>query len=462
MLRAGFSVVDITPAPGLRMEGMPNPPAGEGIRWPLCGRTAVFDDGIRQAAIVSLDLLFLMPSVVAEMRQAITAGTPLAPEHVMIACTHTHRAPYVTAFMDDDTVFSYLDFVRARLVEGMARAISIRRPVRLRAAGVDVPGWTFNRRQIYRTDMGEQVGTQGPETVKHFVRREGPEDNELQVLAAQDLAGNGVGGLVNFACHTTVMGSEPVYSADYPGPLVGTLEDQLGGTFAFLQGAAGNLWAHDMSVENPSLRGGAEHATRMAEALAARAADALADGGEMADPRVGVARRILRLPQRRPTAEQVALAKWYLEEAPDDVDSDEFIRKLYGHPYTFYNNGAFADEWFSREIIGMWEWQRRTGTRELLEDVEVQAISVGDVAFVGYPAEYFTEFGLKTKANSPFANTFVVELANGWHGYVPTVEAFDHGGYEPRLGYQSRLIPEAGDAMCDAGIALLRQLDKLK
>ena len=462
MLRAGFSVVDITPELGLRMEGMPNPPAAEGVAWPLCGRTAVFDDGIQQAAIVSLDLLFLMPAVVAEMRQAITAGTPLMPENVMIACTHTHRAPYVTAFMDDDTVFSYLDFVRGRLVEGMARAISTSRPVRLRAGSIEAPGWTFNRRQIYRTDMGEQVGTQGPETVEHFVRREGPEDNELQVLVAEDLDGAGIGGLANFSCHTTVMGSEPVYSADYPGPLVGMLEDRFGGTFAFLQGASGNLWAHDMSVANPSLRGGPDHATRMAGDLAAKAADAVGDGRELVAPRVGVKREILRIPQRRPTAEQVALAKWYLEEAPDDVDSDEFTRKLTGHAYTFYGNGAFIDGWFSREIIGMWEWQRRTGTRELIEEVEIQVISVGDVAFVGYPAEYFTEFGLKTKMNSPFANTFVVELANGWHGYVPTVEAFDHGGYEPRLGYQSRLVPEAGDAMCDAGIALLRQLGESK
>jgi len=52
----------------------------------------------------------------------------------------------------------------------------------------------------------------------------------------------------------------------------------------------------------------------------------------------------------------------------------------------------------------------------------------------------------------------VVELANGWHGYVPTREAFAHGGYEARLGYQSRLVPEAGNLMCETALRLLTRL----
>jgi len=64
----------------------------------------------------------------------------------------------------------------------MARAVAERRPARLRAGSIEVSGWTFNRRQVYQMDMGEQVGTQDPEPVDQFVRREGPEDNELQVI----------------------------------------------------------------------------------------------------------------------------------------------------------------------------------------------------------------------------------------------------------------------------------------
>jgi hypothetical protein len=146
--------------------------------------------------------------------------------------------------------------------------------------------------------------------------------------------------------------------------------------------------------------------------------------------------------------------------------------RIYGNDFTFYTDWGNLDkpdvqgsllwqeDWFARGILGLWEWQRRSGGRELVEDVEVQALAIGDVAFVGYPAEYFVEYGLRSKAQSPFPDTFVSELTNGWHGYVPTQDAFPHGGYETRLGDASRLVPEAGDRLCETGIDLLNELWK--
>ena len=422
------------------------------------GRTVVFDDGVRRAALISLDLVALMQSTVAEIRAAATIGSELEPTDVMITCSHTHRAPYVAAAMDYDADFEYLDWLRDRLVVGVRDAWAARQPARLRVGRADAPGWTFNRRQIYETDMGQQVGTQGPEWVDNFVRREGPEDDELKILVAEGLHGDVLGGLVNFACHPTVMGSEPVYSADFCGPLVDELSRRHGGCFAFLQGAAGNLWSIDMSTPDGMSNRGSEYAHRMARALADKADEALASARAVDGDTVRMAREVLHIPQRRPTAKQVELAKWYLEDAPEEINEDEFTRQMRGRAFTFFHNSPDVQRWFAREAIGMWEWQRRAGTREMLDDVEIQAIAVGDVAFVGYPAEYFTEFGLRTKAESPFEHTFVLELANGCHGYVPTREAFGHGGYETRLALSSHLIPEAGDAMCDAGVGLLGRL----
>src|SRR5205085_7193467 len=141
------------------------------------------------------------------------------------------------------------------------------------------------------------------------------------------------------------------------------------------------------------------------------------------DVTVRTSRVLLQIPQRRPTREQVELARWYLEQAPPDVDQKEFTRRMYGHDYTFYNNDPSVQTWFAREAIGMWEWQRRTGVRELRESVEMQAIAIGDMALVGYPVELFCEFGLSTKERSPTVDTFVSTLANGCHGYDPTPEA---------------------------------------
>jgi len=328
MIKVGFSEVNITPEPGLRMSGMLRPPEAQGVQWPLFGRIMVFDDGDHLAAIVTLDILFLLPVTVAELRQAMTAGAELAPTDVMIACTHTHRAPYTAALMDEETNFAYIDFLRERLVEGMARALAARQPARLKVGHVDAPGWTFNRRPVYQ---GEQVGTHGPLWVEHFIRNEGPEDNELKAFLAESAAGKSLGGLVNFACHPTVMGQEPVYSADYAGVLTEQLTARHSGIFGFLQGAAGNLLAYDLSREGPIREVGPEHNQRMGEALAHKADEALAAGRYLTDERVRIAREVLHIPQRRPTREQVELARWYLDQAPEHIDQHEFTRRIYGH-----------------------------------------------------------------------------------------------------------------------------------
>ena len=471
-MRVGIAEINITPAPGLPRAGMPNPQAGQGTAWPLMARVFVFDDGAQRAAVITLDLLFLNPSTVAEFRAALVPGTGLAVENVLIACTHTHWAPHTAAIMDEDADFTYLDFVRIRLVEATAQAVRSLQPARLKAARIQAPGWAFNRRPIYRTAQGEQVGTQGPQWIADFVGMEGPDDPELGILLAENLDGQALGGLVNFACHTTTGPDEPLYSSDYPGPLTELLAARLGGVYGFLQGCAGNIWQMNMSHERTPIyqENGTAHTRKMGEALAGKALEALASARVIDAGKLRVARKVLRIAQRKPTREQVQLAKWFLEKRPAGANLQDHLLKIYGHPYTFYSDLShiqesdiqggisWQEDWFARGLLGLWEAQRRSGLREVVEDVEVQAIALGDLALVAYPAEYFVEFGLQTKAASPFKDTFVSELSNGWHGYVPTRAAFGHGGYEPRLGDASRLVEEAGDQLCAAGQELLQRL----
>jgi hypothetical protein len=196
----------------------------------------------------------------------------------------------------------------------------------------------------------------------------------------------------------------------------------------------------------------------MGTALADAADRALLSAAVLELPRLRATCKLLEIEQRRPTAEQVRLARWYLEEAEGDIEEAAFTRELYGHSYTFHSQSPEIQRWFARETIGMWEWQRRSDTRRPADLVEIQALGLGDVAFVGFPCELFSELGLRVKEASPFSTTVICELANGYVGYVPTRQAFDHGGYEPRFAYSSRLVPEAGDLMTDAALELLHQL----
>ena len=119
---------------------------------------------------------------------------------------------------------------------------------------------------------------------------------------------------------------------------------------------------------------------------------------------------------------------------------------------------ANVDNVHAQELLNMWQWQRGKSEAELVEEIEIQVITLGDVAIVAFPVELFSDFGRRVKAESPFPDTFIATLANGWHGYAPTLEAFARGGYEPRFAYPSRLAPEAGERMTEAALELLRRL----
>ena len=73
----------------------------------------------------------------------------------------------------------------------------------------------------------------------------------------------------------------------------------------------------------------------------------------------------------------------------------------------------------------------------------VQALRIGDLAMVGFPGEFFVEYGLNTKRNSPYARTMTIELANDWIGYVPTDHGLDQGGYETWLARTAKVAKGA-------------------
>ena len=87
---------------------------------------------------------------------------------------------------------------------------------------------------------------------------------------------------------------------------------------------------------------------------------------------------------------------------------------------------------------------------------ELMAVRIGESAIIGIPGEFFSGLGRQIKLASRWKPTFVIELANGCVGYVPTAEAFTGGGYETELVRSSKLIPDAGDMIVQKAVELLK------
>ena len=91
---------------------------------------------------------------------------------------------------------------------------------------------------------------------------------------------------------------------------------------------------------------------------------------------------------------------------------------------------------YAEEAIALAELPERVS-------VPLQAMRIGDLGIAAVPCEVFAATGLEIKARSPLKPTFLIELANGYNGYLPTPEQHAWGGYETWPARSSYLEVEA-------------------
>ena len=92
-------------------------------------------------------------------------------------------------------------------------------------------------------------------------------------------------------------------------------------------------------------------------------------------------------------------------------------------------------QWTRKEIYARESILLEALDREV--PVSLNAIRICSGCLLTIPTEVFSSIGLKLKRAFPFAHTMVIELANGYHGYLPTPEQHRLGGYEAWMARSS-------------------------
>jgi len=78
----------------------------------------------------------------------------------------------------------------------------------------------------------------------------------------------------------------------------------------------------------------------------------------------------------------------------------------------------------------------------------LHALRLGDVAIGTNEFELYTDYGIQIKARSPAVQTFIIQLAAGSGGYLPTERAVRGGGYGAVI-QSSRIGPEGGQVLVE-------------
>ena len=429
-LRAGFARRDITPAPGAEMPGGFNKHLATAVHDPLYVEVAWIGRGDTSLALAGVDACMVPANCVAEARRLAAQATGIPGSHVLIGASHTHNGgPLVDCFGSEQDP-AYTSLVAQRIAEAIGEAAQKAVPARVGVGLGHEDGVGFNRRfkmkdGTYRTHPGK--------TNPDILEPAGPIDPDVAVLAFQDAQGALLGCVVNHALHGTVMGG-PDFSADWICYLRSTLRGASGADMGvvFLNGACGDVTQVDNRNPRPAEFGEA-WARRIGTTVGAEALKVLARM-EFKEDAVLDARIVpIDLPIR------------------DLAESDEALLRRES-PASGLGSGG--QEVYLREAMLVREMKAQSPTVR----VEIQAARIGDAALVTNPAEFFAELGLAIKRESTWNPTMVVELANGYAGYVPTEKAFSEGGYETRTARSSFLAPGAGESIVEESVALLKTL----
>ncbi len=399
-MQAGFAEMDITPPVGTPMAGSLRPRTSVGVDDPLLCKAMVLENGQTRVALVTLDLIAWTRRRCDEPRAAIAAATGIAPENVLINCSHTHSGPYTDESIDLSGLLdeAYLAQVKTAIIEAVCRAAGHTLPVTVGTVRTTCEGVGRNRR-LLRPDGSAINGWLITPEKSAGMPLAGPNDADLLAWVFFR-EGRPVATLWNYTLHVNAhFGTS--FSADYPGRVAASLREEFGADFfaLFLPGACGDInWAIPFEPLHRRLSAAMRDLVRGATP---GHSDAL--GASWREVTLGVR-------DREPFQQAEIAEKW-----PDCLD-------------VFENEDRLL----------------KADPQEGVTTV-VQALRIGEGAIAGTPGETFAQLGLEIKERSPYAMTAVAELCNDIVGYIPTLEAFKQGGYETFRSRWARVSPGSGE-----------------
>jgi len=436
---AGAATSNITPPLGSPVAGAGSIVPTHNVHDELHARALVLDDGTTRIALVICDSSGVSKSICDQAREHIAATGLIPPENVMISATHTHSGPNANAK-------NYRDFLALRIADSVQRAISNLKPAKIGWGGVDDPSELFNRRwyvdepALLKNPFGgmDKVRTNPPLGSKALLKPAGPIDPEISFVSVQSLDGNPIALLANYSLHYVGGVAKGEISADYFAVFARRIGELLGAKPEFphfvgimSNGTSGDVNNSDRRIKKPNLAA-YEKINSVGEKIAQRVAEAHREIKFQDWVPLGASGRTLSLKVRKPDEEMLRYAREVMIHPEDTAKYPRYALKY----------AVYADR-FSK------------GADET--SALVQAFRIGDLGIAAIPFEVFTETGLHIKKESPFADTFTIELANGAGGYLPTPAQHKLGGYETWLG-TCRVQLDASDIISRAVLSMMKEL----
>jgi hypothetical protein len=445
VFRAGAYAIDITPKhlPISVNGGMTDRTATK-VHDRLHARCLVLDDGKTRLAFAICDSCVIPRDIHDEAKRLAEKTTGIRADHILTSATHTHSAPTVGGAFQSEPDAEYRKYLIVRIAEGIKKANERLAPAKVGWGVGRDPTQVFNRRWKMKAGVvlldpfGKTTDRVRMNPGYHHPdlgEPAGPTDPDVSFLSLQSPAGRPIAVLANYSLHY-VGGVEPL-SADYFAAFAERL-DQLvkaGPEFVGIMsnGTSGDINNLNFAGPAPKNQGPYEQIRIVADSVA-RATFAAYRKIEHRDwVSLAMAQKEVELGVRLPTEADVARARDILEKAR----AKKVLTTL--------------PEIYARETVLLAKYPAQV-------KAIVQAVRIGELGIGASPCETFVETGLEVKRKSLLRPTFVIELANGYNGYLPTPEQHRLGGYETWRARSSYLEVNASRHVTATLLDLLRQV----
>jgi hypothetical protein len=447
-LLIGWSEIDTTPEGKVDLSGQYYHRPSEGIHSRLSATAlAIESENGEQAVMVSIDLVGFKSDFLEELRSMIKPDLPdLDTTKIMMNVTHTHSAPgvdlisgigWLTEVSGLMPILEYRKFLLGKLRTLVIEAWKSRNPGGI-ANAFSFARVGHCRRAVYSNGTAEMYGDTGRED---FIGMEGGEDSGVDLLVTFNENKTPTGVVLNVACPSQIMEATYKISSDFMGETRRLLKEKFGKNFRTLcQISAAGCQAPRDLARNYKTEPDFWHEDGVAEIgrrLLTAVEDAIPVSSEIDfSPVMKHEVKKLTLPKRRASYDDFIKASNELKRLekimPEDeaykqfcaeVSRNEKVSGLHGpydsklHHFVLIQN--------NKAVMARYNEQDKKPCFEM----EMHVIRIGNVAFASNPFELYLDFGHQIKARSQAKQTFIIQLAAGCCGYLPSARAEQLGGY---------------------------------
>ena len=470
-LNIGWSEVSITPDKKISLAGQFAERISEYVEKPLTATAMAVEAGDEQMVLVSTDLVAVGGNLMDAIRETLAGNDAgLDPNKVIVSAIHTHTGPvypeegYVGLHLNMGHSFRTLleselppdrkyiesapissspeiatdqevyELLVERLTKVVLEAWNNRAPGSyVNAFGRAVVGMC--RRAAYSDGSAQMWGDTNTAV---FEALEGGNDSGIELLYVFDENEKLTGVVANIACPAQCVQHRHFVSPDYWGEVKVRLRKYFGEDIYLLAlcSAAGDQcpvdlvrWVEPESDLNDPNCTRVNPPKRKADPsmfdlpgmykagkrVANESIEVWEEGLDEAqtDPVFEHRVELMQLPIRRATLADINRAKAGIRD---------YLRDIQGRDVD-YNDVANL-----QVHLGVIARAKKQEILDVLE-TEIHIIRLGTIAMASNPFELFLDYGNQIKARSAAEQTFLIQLANGAEGYLPTAKAERHGHY---------------------------------